>query len=1018
MEDFLQQIIDIKELIHYVSKKEVVSLLLLGFIIFLILIFRKKISIYIGSKLQNNLAQNTSIKKYSETNAIYRGPVKTNSYISGMFQYAYRAIFSYYLEATNFTFLMFSIGQIVTEGFRLVTSWRDFLYLLVCNLYKSCKILGKNKFELVKQIQTNTNIVKRVLPRKHKELQVESIKQEVLKPSNIVQLCNGDIVPADCIFLGYTFTRSENEIVMMNEVQLDGETSLKQKFPICSNELILSTCDFFLENGTSTTMVYFPVENSPSVFKDEGVLRVYLSTNHDDIKFNVSNVLYAGTTITSGNSIYALVNLVGQDCKVRSKTTSEDARELTPLQSTMDFICSLNVMALIVSAGFITLIIRANYDDVPSFFVLFLSSALFIKVILPLSYIFYSEDTVSRFASRIAKDNNVEIASKGQFALQSKPTSIITDKTGTLTTNETVLIKILSSNELIASDSVKNILACSGILASKTTGTHINTNNEELSILEKSGITIMDNTILGNHSVKGSVLAEHKDQKFAMERLYWKDFDHISEIKCAIIKVIDEKDTSIAHYEFHCQGIPETIMSKASFNTDNFSKKIDTFLANTVNKNQKSYRRLIGHGSKSLSHLQVENFLSLLNSSKTSTEKIELVKSYLFTSLSSVNIYVFEDLMRPGVEIAIKECLNNDYDFSVLTGDKYQATMEVATAVELLHKGTTTYHVEDLKSLEELHSRFCILDTEVPHSKMNNLLFIHGKFLSEVISTISYQTMPAFAKKLVDLFEKGKFIKFIYRATPSGKEEYVRFRQNVYGESVLMIGDANNDANALKVANLGIAIHGESDDARNASDVYMKEWNQIPKLLQDCSYKNYMAENIAKWHLTQHFIKAYSLLMMCALTGFTQITDSESFLAMICFKISVFILSSIYCNTEDISEKTVGLAKAKNLSFASVMKRSILVGLTNTIIVNSFLTTTDSLSNILLSVFFFQLVTQMQLFRVNSSTSSFREKCLKYALYMCWITWYCYNCHVANVNFIQTIYMTLVLFFSTWIIYF
>ena len=389
-------------------------------------------------------------------------------------------------------------------------------------------------------------------------------------------------------------------------MQLDGELNQKPKFAI---QLPYEARTDHL--GSLQIVLSSKVMNGLHPRKEAGV--TFLSVvNGDDSRaekfpYDKVNTLYAGTKLSSGQNVVAVVVATGRDCEIRTQASS--TKPFTPLQTTIDAVCMANLLPLMLYSSIMALIMHANFDDVPPLFSLFVQSILFLNTIIPLSLQFYFNDAAEVVADRIARKHKVEISSKGTLAIQCRPDFIVTDKTGTLTTNQTVFLSSSSTSSSYSSSTsldqtksgVLGPLACNGTRVLPD-GKLLNVDAIDYNLLLSTNVKLLANVIRGNHS-SGYIEWLEGQKKYTLKRVYFKEFDHITEVKCAI--VIGENKG----YELHVQGTPEAVEKYSRFPGQ--IKDLLTCMPTPSSENTQSYRRIIAYGSRTLSEKETKEFLAL-----------------------------------------------------------------------------------------------------------------------------------------------------------------------------------------------------------------------------------------------------------------------------------------------------------------------------------------------------------------------------------------------------------------------
>jgi len=572
---------------------------------------------------------------------------------------------------------------------------------------------------------------------------------------------------------------------------------------------------------------------------------------------------------------------------------------------------------------------------------------LLLNTMVPLSIQFFC-DTASTILSKIiSKKSNVEINRNGTTAFHYNPTHIVSDKTGTITTGQLDLIKViingvdqLSTNKVDnykVQDILTNLMACSEIQPHSTTKQLLKSDIVEEKLLTQFlsyGFTLDKNSV--NNDKRGTGLFVFSDittnKDHVVTRLLTKPFNYKYGVKISILEDCDKKTT------LHVQGTPEAINNYSNNAIDTVLIKIDD-----EDKPSNVCQRIIAHGSKVLGETEVVKYLDIL--SDLETNHAEIVESCL-KNLETTSVYVFYDYVVEKLNNSISELMESKKDFTLLTGDRMQAAISIAKTIGILDNTiatTTTITIDNDHDLLKTYSN-------IQNTSTNPAIIINGRALESFIMNSDLKT------KLGIIVQKSNK-KVIYRASPTTKQLYISFLQHHLKVQTVMVGDGSNDIAALMQSDVGICVkHTDNLHVQHISDILIDNWNCIPKLLNEFNEKRDTLTNIVGWVLTKHMITAFGLLIMLMLTKFEQTKDPASPTLMTLINSSMYIAMCIYCGfenqKENKKEKNI-LLFTKNykttnieLNLLNNSFKGIILGLVNGLVVYNFFENNNISENI------------------------------------------------------------------------
>ncbi|HEY1645374.1 MAG TPA: cation-transporting P-type ATPase [Candidatus Saccharimonadales bacterium] len=218
----------------------------------------------------------------------------------------------------------------------------------------------------------------------------------------------------------------------------------------------------------------------------------------------------------------------------------------------------------------------------------------------------------------------------------------------------------------------------------------------------------------------------------------------------------------------------------------------ETLLDLTHSSKAHEYRNIIkSDGRQGLRHLGIA--YKEIEYESDAFDILEHEKGLKFVGFCSL-----EDPLRPNAKATIRLAENLGVDIKILSGDSREVTQYVAEEVGLIEKGQTVYTGDEIEQMSD-----------------------------------------------IKLAEELKTIHALARLNPEQKYRVIRLLQ-LHGNVVGYQGDGINDAPALKLADVAIAVSNATDVAQESADILLLR-NDIEVLVNGIKYGREIFANINKY---------------------------------------------------------------------------------------------------------------------------------------------------------------------------
>lgn len=877
------------------------------FRIYFYMVFNKT-KVYVSKTYQtvNDLLKfKIKSKELTDDNSVYLTEFKQNGINAYVLHILY-GYYAYFKDPINLFCLLVAFGQIYEyKDFRSIVPLSIFGTLdMVKHMYSTSILLRQ-------QNTTNSTKVKKLVMTKGKYKE-KIVSQDKLKRGDFIKLTDSDEIPADILLI--------NSKVAVQELELTGEDIVIHKTGL---ELLDSL------NNYNITINHFNNYGFVGVLEDKQILssdvennyfgkpgkesKILLSNkdqsftnldklaNNDKIIINYSskNMVYRGTKIIDGN-VFGIIIETGNDCQI-FRIDNNVQKSKTSIQNRIIDICLTNLYFMLLISSFASIIIYSkSISEGYSYQRLWRivrKMILLFNTMVPLSLQFFFNTASVILSKRIEKKNNVIINRNGVTSFQINPEYIVSDKTGTITTNQMDVVgvyynddgkinNLMDETKTIPYKFLLNVIACSEVQPHSITKVLLKND-----ILEEK---LMDYMLknLNTQLITNGIEYENNNSYIEIQnigkykRLFYKPFDYKTEVKIGVINNCNE-------IVMHIQGTPESIDKYSNGGISKILNKLDTV---TTPKNV--YKRVIAHASKIINKYELEmlyeNPESVLN------------------NMTNTTVYVFYDYVIKDIDKSIGKLLSQGKDFTLLTGDKMSSAIEIGETIQII-KNNNVIAIDKIDDFDKIN---------LSHDLGNICFVINGRMLEQIAGSSNIT-------KLINIV-KASNKKIIYRASPNGKQIYVACLQKYLKKEIMMVGDGANDVSAIIQANVGVGIKkGNNMNVQNISEICINDWNIIPDLLKDFSDKQIIINNIARWVLMKHMITASTMLTMLVMSNFENIRDPASPYLMALLNGSMYACMCIYTWYDN------PVHSGKYVSFWKLILRGIVAGLINSIIVLS-----------------------------------------------------------------------------------
>jgi magnesium-transporting ATPase (P-type) len=972
---------------------------------------------------------------------VYDGPLKVNNQCFGLVAYFFYYNYQYYKSRTNsisllissaqFCFALYAVFNYGPSGVAADDGW---LYDILFSSQSLVFLTAFSTYKTFKQSRLAAQITK---------------NDSSIAVGDVINLCKGNIVPADCIFI--TMPADESHQSAPQDIP-QGSTALMDEVEL---------------NGNPNRVV------KRSVSQDR----------YSTIAPSESCVLFAGTKIVSiiaptrplsdGTDIelciQALVWKVGKECKI--VPLSERERRPSAISESIALLAKFNLWQLFVVAGFASLAIPSNME-LFRYYVAWL--LLFFNPLIPLSLEFCHDYAAEVLGAEITQVCKVEVTPKGAAVVtHSTPDILIHDKTGTLTTNNAKLLNIMYTEPIglsgramtfdlsVRQEKLEDIMnsMMAGSSMPKWLINCMMACNQTVVVGEKAEmVDILDFTLLRDISLLGQHLrltrndfgadrivgtsgpsnsswddhVEWSDlktgQDYKLSRLLFKEFDDNLCLKYTLVHGVPadsnegSRDGHGSQYALCVQGKIEKIQAlcKSTSPSSMYPAAIAGMikLAESVVCTPGSILKMIGFGYKPLTIEEVRQMLifhsvsdAVTRQAKDSKESEwqtvqEATLNQMLSGLTAMGVYVFEDELRPNVALGMKELTDMGISNVICTGDSFKAAEDLIRELKL-NQSIQSAMAVNFTCLQQLDA-LCFspgqtISDMLKRQLLASPLYINGEVLDQFLSP---KYVDRF-RRLLRLYLEANMIICCYRATPLSKQQLTGFLKTVaYSTTVKggtvgvvispvvgMVGDGANDCGAIQESDIGYSCNGEGETKDRvidqACDVKLKEWYRLISVIKHAKMASVKSSVVCRLALLVHSLKSYSNLAIFLFSGFAQI---ESYIAQLLLQLTTFLLvkKMLDCPLNQIHQWNSASAVSAMSFF-----RGAVVTFIDVFLVVVFTKDSRHMGNIILPILVSRLtlevVETMRTARYKSSPSSKKLEQMLEVAWICWTIWFFYQ---------------------------
>lgn len=600
---------------------------------------------------------------------------------------------------------------------------------------------------------------------------LKRIKADDLVPGDVISVTVGDRIPADCRLLSV-----HSNSFRVDQAILTGE--------------------------------------SESVGKDTGVIKDSRAVKQDQ-----KNMLFSGTTVVTGTAT-ALVALTGASTAIGDihESITSQISAPTPLKEKLNEFGDQLAKVITVICIVVWLINIQHFND-PSHGSWAKGAIYYLKIAVSLGVAAIPEGlavvitTCLALGTRKMAAKNAVVRSLPSVETLGSCSVICSDKTGTLTTNQMSVNKMVYLNKdgsgleeidiqgttfapeggVLSQGKYMNDLAAKSTIVKRLTEVAALCNESQLSYDSKSGTfssvgeptegalrVLVEKVGSPEPAFNESARALPPQERLHNASKYYEDrspllatYEFSRDRKSMSVLVGQGKQKRLL-----VKGAPESILDRCShalLGSDGKRVPLEKRLASVISQ------EVVEYGSRGLRVIALASIDDIGSNSLTGSAKTTEEYSRLETDMTFIGLVGMLDPPRPEVAESIHKCREAGIRVVVITGDNQNTAETICRQIGVFGDQ------ENLKGKSYTGREFDALsDAE--------------KLKAAKTASLFSRTEPTHKSQLVDLLQSA-------------------------GEVVAMTGDGVNDAPALKKSDIGVAMGSGTDVAKLAADMVLADDN-------------------------------------------------------------------------------------------------------------------------------------------------------------------------------------------------
>ncbi|KAI5620717.1 phospholipid-transporting ATPase IC isoform X2, partial [Silurus asotus] len=249
---------------------------------------------------------------------------------------------------------------------------------------------------------------------------------------------------------------------------------------------------------------------------------------------------------------------------------------------------------------------------------------------------------------------------------------------------------------------------------------------------------------------------------------------------------------------------------------------------------------------------------------------LQVLHDQMERELTILGVAAIEDRLQEGVPETIVSLRRAGLKVWVLTGDKTETAVNVGYACKLMDPDTKLIQKEELREiLQSPRPELSVDKGKVSHIWSTQKMFqgsktaivVDGFELEELINT------PELGARFVSLSNQCQSV-LCCRVTPGQKAQIVELVKKFTTSITMAIGDGANDVNMIKMAHIGVGVHGVEDgQAVQNADFALAQFRFLSRLLlvhgqwsyhRVCSFLSYFLYKTTSFALVNIWFSLYN----------------------------------------------------------------------------------------------------------------------------------------------------------------